>query len=555
MRNGFWVLLFTLGHLVPTMAQAMPRLQLQGEPYFGGSVELTVVDTTAIGQPALLAFGLNPLSAPVQSAKGSWYIGTLINLIALGNVPATGLIDLHFALPAVMPSLVGVPVVMQGYVPSRLSNPAVLRLDSPYFLPSNAVQLSSPQPQIQALFGDRVASADLNADGVTDLVVGAWFQDVAGFEKAGSTFILWGPNYDSHAVLEPAAPRENGNFGESLTVADFDRDGVDDLLVGESAGSPTPPGAVGWLHLYWGGARFATASGLDIVSGGSGPEYGNFGREVVQADFDADGWPDVAAKIDHATVAGQAQAGRVDVYWGPVFSTRTEIISPDNGDHAYFGSFLAAADVNGDGISDLIESSGRDDVGGTVNLGSAHIFAGPDLHWEKTISAPVNNGLNTRFGESLDVIEDTDGTARIVIGDLAHHVFIFDTAWDAPSVVINEPPIEGVIPTGATFFSEIHVPVADVNGDGGPDILIPNGTGVLDGCGLLGPEGELFVALHPYYSTFFKVNEPVPNCGDGFTTSSLLIGSVASGTQQLVVSAPTVDLSSAQNAGVVWLFH
>ena len=52
------------------LAQAMPRLQLQGKPYFGGSVQLTVVDTTAIGQPALLAFGLNPLSARSSRQRG-----------------------------------------------------------------------------------------------------------------------------------------------------------------------------------------------------------------------------------------------------------------------------------------------------------------------------------------------------------------------------------------------------------------------------------------------------------------------------------------------------
>src|SRR5262245_63914506 len=43
-------------------------------------------------------------------------------------------LDLPFVMPPVMPGVAGLSLVLQGYVPFSLSNPATLPLDLPYFL-------------------------------------------------------------------------------------------------------------------------------------------------------------------------------------------------------------------------------------------------------------------------------------------------------------------------------------------------------------------------------------------------------------------------------------
>jgi hypothetical protein len=552
MRTVLFAALLALGIAGALPAQTQPLLQLQGQPYFGGSMTLHLTGT--VGQPALLAYGLNPLIAPIQTGKGPWYIGSLVNLVPMGSIPSGGLVNLAFTMPPVAPSLVGISIALQGYVSPQLSNAATISLDHAYLEPATGVALESPEPALKAFFGDRVAVGDLNADNADDIIVGAWQQPITGVLGAGSVYIFWGPLAAAYTRLEPVTPQLNANFGIGLLVEDLDLDGTDDLVVCEASGAPTPPGGHGKLHVFWGGTAFPSQSGLDIDSVGTGDEYSNFGRSITHGDYNADGWPDIAVGADLVTVAGQAQAGSLYVYWGPSYSACNEVISPDSGPSAYFGSGLATGDVNGDSIDDLVEGSGRDDSAGTTNLGSVHVFEGPNLQWHATIHAPANLGLNTRFGESVAVADlNHDGLADVLASDQKNHVYIFQApALDAVAT-IHKPPVDGALPSGVTSFGWAYVAAMDVNADGGLDIVIPDGEGVLQGCGLLGPEGQVYVALYPYYATFFTLSEPVPNCGDAFGGAAVMRAQ-PQGVVQAVLGAPGFDVPGNQNAGLVWVF-
>jgi hypothetical protein len=174
-------------------------LQLQGQPYFGGTMSMHL--SGAVGQPALVAYGLDPLATPVQTGKGPWYVGTLVNLVPLGTVPAGGRIDLTFTMPPLMPAFIGLTIVMQGYVPAQLSNPASLQFDEPYLLAQDVKVIDHPLPVEQALFGDSTAVGDFNDDGEIDIAVGAWFEDVAGVDKAGWVYVMWGPEHSAFTRL------------------------------------------------------------------------------------------------------------------------------------------------------------------------------------------------------------------------------------------------------------------------------------------------------------------------------------------------------------------
>ncbi|HZJ71766.1 MAG TPA: FG-GAP repeat protein, partial [Planctomycetota bacterium] len=202
MRVFLQAMLLGLALSTALCAQSQPLLQLQGQPYFGGNMSLHLAGP--VGQPALLAYGLEPLplDEPIQTSKGAWYIGSLVNLVAIGFIPAAGRIDLPFTMPPTTPALAGIPIVMQGYVPSQLSNPATLPLDLPYLLASNARMITSPQPQVQAMFGDTLAVGDLNGDGHDDLIVGAWFEDWQGVDKSGRAYVFWGPDFDQWVGLQ-----------------------------------------------------------------------------------------------------------------------------------------------------------------------------------------------------------------------------------------------------------------------------------------------------------------------------------------------------------------
>lgn len=552
MRVGWLATLAILGIASSLPGQSPPLLQLQGQPYFGGGMTLHLTGT--VGQSALLAYGLDPLplDAPLYTGKGPWHIGSLMSLIGLGTIPAGGRLDMPFGMPPVMPALAGVQIVMQAYVPSQLSNPAMLPLDVPYFVPSSAIPITSPQPAVQALFGDTWAVGDLNADGENDLVVGAWFEDVAGIDKAGRVYVLWGPTFSSFVALESAAPINYGTYGACVVIADLSGDGIDDLLVAETPGDPPGPLEIGKLHIFHGGASFSAVPSQSIESPGSGQVYSLFGRVTITGDYNGDGHLDLALGNVKEVVAGQIDAGRVDIYWGPSFSTMLSIQNPTPVASDFFGTGLATADVNGDGIDDLLEGSGRADGMGVVNVGRAHIFVGPALTLVQSIENPLPQGFNSFFGDEVHGADfNGDGRDEVVTCDHKNRVYIYWSPDFTSYTDIRKPSALDTISINSESFG-YFISSGDVNGDGLRDILIADPFEGQMTCSF-SKEGTVFLALGPYFSTFHVLRNPLPACGDDFGWRSSLRDVDGDGKLDLVAPSDTADAGSIQNSGRVWI--
>ena len=548
MRIWLVATLIVLRTVGTSAAQTQPLLQLQGQAYFGGGMTLHLSASSSVGQPALVGYGLNPLTTPVPTGKGPWYVGGLVNLVAIGSIPAGGRIDLSFTMPPLMPALAGTPIILQGYVPFQLSNPATLVLDMPYFLPSNATVIPNPNPSPGANFGDRLATGDLNADGSVDLVVGAWFEDYLGIDKAGRVYVLWGPGWSTYTTLQPSVPRVFGTFGASVTVADLDQDGTDDLVIAETPSDPPPPNEFGYLRIFLGSPSFSSSAAISIPSAGTGVAYAVFGRVLVVGDFNDDVAPDIAVGILGATVNGQSNAGRIDLYWGPDYSVRTEIPNPTPLSNDFFGTALRAVDLNGDSIDDLVEGSGRADLPGAENGGKVHVFIGPSLGLLAMIPNPL--GLqNARFGEGLHVDDvDGDGQAEIIAADVKNRLFIFSGPAYSSYTLQLRPPTAFQNPFGETVFGE-YLASTDANGDEIPDLVVADYfSGALSGCSPAA-EGTVYVSLGPYFATYRVLFEPQPACGDGFSWGLITDDLDADRSDEILAGSPTAEVGLVFNAG------
>jgi len=547
MREWMLAALLTLGNAATLAAQSEPLLQLQGQPYFGGSMTLHL--SGSVGQPALIAYGLNPLllALPVQTGKGPWYIGSLVNLVPVGNIPSDGRIDLPFTMPPNTPALAGIPIVMQGYVPFALSNPATLPLDEPYYVPAAATILQSPNPTEIGSFGAASAVGDLNGDGVADVVIGAWFEDSAGVDRSGRAYVFWGPALDLVTTLEPPDPKVFGEFGKGLAVADLDSDGVDDLVVGEGTGSPAPPQQPGTLYLYKGGSPFIANRFTTILSEGTGTEYQSFGGILATGDFNDDGFLDIAVGLPNLD-QGISNVGRIEVYWGPGFANFSTIFSPNPGQDDFFGTDLAAADLNGDGITDLIESSSRDDVQGVVNVGSIHLFTGPSLSFFKTIDNPLPDGFNSRFGDAVFGLDlNGDGMDDIITTDERNHAYVFWSPSFADYHLISRPPdpITGSTAVSASFG--YFVTAGDVNDDGWNDVVVAEPFA-------LSSQGRVDVSLGPYYATFNWLQDKIPEAHSEFGWGLLLRDMDGDGRPELLVGSDGATVAGLKSAGRLTIF-
>jgi hypothetical protein len=212
------------------------------------------------------------------------------------------------------------------------------------------------------------AKGDFNGDGFADLAIGVPYEDRSGISNVGGVNILYG----SAAGITASADQffdeatfgffyvAGDHFGWALASGDFNGDGFSDLAIGvPDYKSPGEHGIVLLIDGSAGGLSTSTARKLDIPNGG-----GRFGATLVWADFNGDGFGDLAIGAPNAGVidglifcSHVKDAGKVSIAYGSPGGLRdfgaqrfnqggANCGNPHIGDSAeegdHFGSALAA---------------------------------------------------------------------------------------------------------------------------------------------------------------------------------------------------------------------
>lgn len=289
-----------------------------------------------------------------------------------------------------------------------------------------ALLLSLPIDAAAAgLVGSRTRSqtaGDFDGDGLIDRAFGFPQVDFG----SGSVVVVYGNgraeewNRDSAGVGSSSAASDF--FGDSVAAGDIDGDGLDDLVVGVPGDYTWPSSNAGSIHVLYGSSSGITADFDQIISQGSVGVDGqvesndNFGESVVVADFDCDGYADIAVgtPLDDAHT-NRTDDGSVNVIFGSsggatsvddYFHQGVGGVSgaPESGDQ--FGAALAAGNFNGD------TSGGRacmDLAIGVVGENSAQGYAvffygDPSAGFSYT----TKTGLNQKTSGVVDAAEAGD---------------------------------------------------------------------------------------------------------------------------------------------------
>uniref|UniRef100_A0A8C4VLJ9 Phosphatidylinositol-glycan-specific phospholipase D n=1 Tax=Gopherus evgoodei TaxID=1825980 RepID=A0A8C4VLJ9_9SAUR len=184
--------------------------------------------------------------------------------------------------------------------------------------PTASYFLKSPYARL----GWAMASGDLNQDGYEDLVVGAPGYSRLGHVQIGRVYIIYSNpsglppvnmdlDKEADQVLEGFQP--SGRFGSAIAVLDFNEDGVPDVAVGApSVGSQnlTYTGAV-YVYLGITGRGLSPWPNITIICQHT---FCNLGWSLLAADIDGDGKSDLVVGSPYAPGGGKQRGFVVAFY-------------------------------------------------------------------------------------------------------------------------------------------------------------------------------------------------------------------------------------------------
>jgi hypothetical protein len=220
----------------------------------------------------------------------------------------------------------------------------------------------------------------------------------------------------------------NGDGLPDLVSADFNVS----LFVQTSAGTFAAP-----ITLYSGGANW-----------------------VALGDLNGDGAADVALTDNVGVkVLMHTGAASATTYAAPV-----TVFTQSPNFNVVGGSIIAIADVDGDGLNDLLIT----DPGPTGGMSPAVYVLLQDPANHGTFLSPVGYAIATQDRPQSIVLKDLEGTGKldIVIG-----------ARQSVTVLLHDPANPGKFLPASIYpaAGANEIAVSDINGDGKPDIVVSNG--------------------------------------------------------------------------------
>lgn len=359
---------------------------------------------------------------------------------------------------------------------------------------------------------------DVNDDGFDDLVAGVPYEDNGATTESGGVLVLRGGSSGATGASSTSWDQDTPGVDDSVATydiagnvvatGDFNGDGYADVVMGvpgeDSAAGAAGAGAINVLYGTSSGLTATVIADLYLDQDssaveGNGEDADAFGAALAVADFNGDGYDDLAAGVP-----GEDDEGAVAViYGGSGGLSASAVVADQRWDQDVadvegtaevaddFGVALAAGDFDGDGYGDLaIGVPGEDADAGSVNViygSTVGLAADGDQVWNQDSSGIEGSAESgDRFGALLAVGDfDGDGYADLAVGAPDEDVGAASAAGgvnviygssaglDASGDQVWTQDSSGIVDSaeGDDRFGDA-LATADINGDGYDELLV-----------------------------------------------------------------------------------
>src|SRR3989339_784471 len=406
-------------------------------------------------------------------------------------------------------------------------------------------------------FGTSMSVGDLNSDGKEDLVVGA----VNYSSYRGRSYIFY--NDGSYAASAASADEiitgeASSQFGTSMSVGDLNSDGKTDLIVGAKSFSSF----TGRTYIFYNDGQYPlNATSADImITGENNGDY--FGIAMIVDDFTSDGKDDLlvgAYQYNNDTGKIYFYETRDNYSWElqPQLTNDFRILNHGGAELKITGEGGGAHFGYASAIGDLNADGKNDLVISAYSLSKVYIFYNDGSYANDAASADkIIIGDGDNFGYHLAIGDlNSDGNDDLVVGD-----YYYDMSGQCKVYIfyndgayVNDAASADKIITGDSWsFFGSYILISDLDADGDNDLAV-------NAWGYSSSRGRVYIFYNDgsYPATANSADEIITGENVGNKFGRILVSGDldADGDDDLIAGAYEYDLGASTNEGRVYIFY